>query len=130
MTEPSVDVQFALEREVAEWKSPSKVRGVTLDSFAELQKIIKPDKKFGKVFLRETRQYGRVCLEVYSQLDVKRPLKLRNVAYGCGSCLKIMIDAPEIKAVNTIRGLSGRESLEYYCKNCNKKMYEEVFRKS
>jgi NAD-dependent SIR2 family protein deacetylase len=49
-----------------------------------------------------------------------------NVAYECPHCQHIIIGPPIIKYKNDIKLLSGQESIDTYCRNCDEQLREDI----
>ncbi len=98
---------------------PKELRGKVLNDIDELKAVL--PKKFKDVELK---------VGEFDRYSAKDAIFSHPIAYGCPHCKKIVVDTPIMEIENSIDILSGRESLHYSCANCNKEMYEAVFRQS
>ncbi|MDO8508284.1 MAG: hypothetical protein Q7S27_01215 [Nanoarchaeota archaeon] len=79
------------------------------DDYSEIRAIPNEGGDGGRGFIRFIRIYKNTR---YGQ----------SVAYQCHDCKKIVVGSPEIKDINDIGPLCGREGYEVNCTNCYTKL--------
>ncbi|MBI2672720.1 hypothetical protein HYX19_00515 [Candidatus Woesearchaeota archaeon] len=108
--------------ELTLWRKLDKeLSGLVLNNFEELRNKFPADDEFGEIFAYIN------CFKRYI-----RPLKAPHqptvhIAYECQYCNKIITGPPRIEieeTIDSLRPLTGRNGLDYHCKNCSCKIGE------
>ncbi len=122
------DAETFKKLELALWRKLDKeLSGLVLDNFEELKKKFPANDEFDEVFVYSD------AFKIYI-----RPLKAPHqptvhIAYECQYCNKIITGPPRIEieeTINPLNPLTGRNGLDYYCKNCNAKIGELTLEQS